>query len=84
MARSRHLDDFDGDDDDFPDGVYRDDNDSVMVPCPYCREPILEEAQYCPKCENYLSHEDAPAGSKPAWIWVCLLLGLAAMIWTSF
>ena len=31
------------------------------VPCPYCRAPIHEDAERCPKCENYISREDAPS-----------------------
>ena len=84
MSRSRPDDDPDDDEDDLPEGVYYDSDDTPeTVPCPYCREPVYEDAQYCPRCENYLSREDAPADRKPMWIWICLILGLAAMLWSS-
>lgn len=79
---SRHND-FDNDEDELPDGVYHDD-ELPTVPCPYCRADVLEQAQYCPRCENYLSKEDAPATPKPKWIWVLLLVATAAMILATF
>jgi predicted nucleic acid-binding Zn ribbon protein len=86
MARSRRPDDDPPDEwddpDDLPEGVYHDD-EYATVPCPYCREPVPEEAQFCGKCENYISKEDAPH-RKPAWIWVCLFLVLAATRMTMF
>ena len=69
----------DEDDDDLPDGVYHDD-ELATVPCPYCRADVLEDADYCPRCRNYLSKEDAPAARKPTWIWVLLLVATAAML----
>lgn len=86
MARHRDEPDEDDefDDDDLPDGVYHDDA-PVMVACPYCREPVYEEAQYCPRCENYISAEDRGAGNaKPLWVWVCLILALAASLLAAF
>ena len=78
MTRRRPDDDWD-DEDDLPEGVYHDDPDvTVTVPCPYCRNPVPEEAQFCGRCENYISTEDAPPDRKPVWVWVCLFLALAA------
>ena len=45
---------------------------------------VPEDAQYCGKCENYLSKEDAPPDRKPAWVWVCLILALLASLATTF
>jgi predicted nucleic acid-binding Zn ribbon protein len=85
MARHRPPDDDPDDEDDLPEGVYHDDPDeTVTVPCPYCREPIPEGAQFCGRCENYISREDAPADRKPAWVWVCLILAVAATVVTLF
>lgn len=86
MARHRHEEphDEDFDEDDLPDGVYHDD-EPAMVACPFCREPVYEEAQYCPRCENYLSTEDRGGSNpKPFWMWVCLILALAASLVAVF
>ena len=74
-------DDFD-DEDELPDGVYYDDEEPE-IDCPYCGASILEDTPYCPRCERYLSREDAPRSSKPLWIWVCLIAALAGMIWAT-
>lgn len=84
----RRIDEDDPDDewsdsDELPEGVYYDD-EIPTVPCPYCREEISEEAQWCPHCENYLSREDAPpSGPKRTWFWiVMMLLALGvALLW---
>jgi len=77
MARSRppddDEDDDDFDDDELPEGVYYDDEPATKK-CPYCREDVPEDAQYCSRCENYLSAEEAPRSSKPMWVWVLLIL----------
>lgn len=75
-------DDEDRDDDndaEFPDGVYADD-DEPTVPCPYCGQDLYEGADYCSRCENYISREDAPPDKKPVWLWVGLILALAAAL----
>lgn len=74
--------DFDDEDDELPEGVYYDDEEP-QIDCPYCGASILEDASYCPRCENYLSREDAPAPRKPLWVWVCLVAALLGMIWIS-
>lgn len=74
----RHTND---DDDDLPDGVYHD-SDLATVPCPYCRKEILEDADRCPYCENYISDEDRPRDRKSnVWIVLMILALLAALIW---
>jgi hypothetical protein len=68
-------DDDDWDDLDDPDEP--DDEDDETVPCPYCREPVYEDAERCPGCGHYLSREDAP-WRRPWWlvagVVVCLLV----------
>jgi predicted amidophosphoribosyltransferase len=61
------------------------DDEIPTVPCPYCKAEILEDAERCPRCENYLSAEDAPAGSsKPLWIWVLLIVATLLMVASAF
>jgi hypothetical protein len=73
--------DYDPDDPDtYPEGLYVDD-ELPTVPCPQCKEDILEEAEQCPHCGYYVSREDTPAGRKPgAWVVVMVLALLAALI----
>lgn len=69
------------DDDDLPDGVYHDD-ELATVACPYCRRQILEDADRCPYCENYISADDRPAAPKSnVWVVLMVLALLAAAFW---
>lgn len=54
------------------------------VPCPYCREEILEDAPRCPACGNFISAEDHAGTGKPAWVIVTALICLAMAIWWAF
>jgi hypothetical protein len=70
-------DDDDLDEREYPDSDPEEGDDTVA--CPYCGEPVYHDAVRCPRCENYLSREDAP-GRHPWWIVVtavvCLLVVL--------
>src|SRR5262249_31974073 len=46
------------------------DDEVEEVPCPYCGEPVYEQAEICPHCRSYVSREDAPRRPVPRWIWV--------------
>ena len=64
-----------------PDGADGDDDDGVdTVPCPYCDRPVLEDAEICPHCRNFLSFEDAPR-HRPLWILVAAILALIGFGW---
>ncbi len=67
MPRWDDVDDEDWDDDDDPDALH-DPDEIPLVPCPYCRREILEDAERCPECGHYISREDAPPERKPWWI----------------
>ena len=69
-----HLDDeFEddvaySDDRDDPDASDMDDGDApAMVECPYCGKQMIEEAEICPHCRNFVSSEDAPR-HRPRWL----------------
>jgi hypothetical protein len=52
----------------------RDDEDDLpLVPCPYCRAEIVEDAEQCPYCGHYISAEDAPRQGK-SWVWIVLMV----------
>jgi hypothetical protein len=86
MPRRPATDDEDSDeeswdeagwDEDFDD---EDDDDRNTVPCPYCRQPVYEDAEYCANCDEYISLEDAPPERKPAWVVAVVLLLLSSML----
>lgn len=53
-----------------------DSDDDYLTTCPYCGESIYDDAERCPKCQNYISDEDAPAGKRPWWFALGFLLCL--------
>ena len=60
-------------------------NGDDTLPCPYCRAPIHEDSVRCPRCENYLSAEDAPPERKPLWFVVAAVLCLLTVVgWVLF
>ena len=64
--------------------AYDDDDDIPTVPCPYCREDILEDSEQCPRCGMYISKEDAPRDRK-SWLWIAvMILALLATAFTMF
>lgn len=77
--------DSDFDDDEFEDGSGDDDDSFDTVPCPYCRQPIHEDAVRCPHCENYISAVDAPRFTfRPWWIILGVVLCLAIVyVWVT-
>ena len=75
---------FADDEDDWDDVDEEDwgDEDEPLVPCPWCRREIPEDAPRCPYCEHYISREDAPPAPKPWWILIGALLALlGALVW---
>ena len=74
----------DSDDRDDPDASDMDDDDDPdTVPCPYCGRQILEEAELCPYCRNFISSEDAPR-HYPRWlvagVIVCIVIVLVWVV----
>ncbi len=72
-------------DDDFDEDEFDDEDDEPTIACPYCRRLIHEDSQRCPHCDQYISTEDAPAGPKPWWIVVGVILCLYIVFrWIAF
>ena len=63
--------------DDEPDDD--DEDDDRTVPCPHCRRPVFEDAEWCPNCSRYLSYEDAPR-RHPWWIVIGVLACLFVIL----
>jgi hypothetical protein len=60
--------------------AYDDEDDlEETVPCPYCGAAVYEDAERCPRCENYISREDAPSRT-PLWVKLTALVCLAVAI----
>lgn len=73
-------DDFDDDDE-----VAFDEDDDPTVACPHCHRDVYDDAEQCPRCGAYLSHEDRPWVRKPAWVVVGVCICLAIVYrWIFF
>ncbi len=62
--------DVGGDDEDLDDNT---------IPCPHCKRPVYEGAEWCPHCRSYLSSEDAPR-EHAWWVWLGVILCLLAVV----
>lgn len=59
-----------------------DDDEKSTVPCPYCRQPVYDDAEYCTNCEEFISLEDAPPERKPLWIVLTAIFCLSSgVLW---
>jgi hypothetical protein len=78
--RWRDADD-DLDDAEYPEEGMDDDEagDDDTVGCPHCLRPVYEDAERCPSCGHYLSHEDAPR-RHPWWLVLGVLICLVVVI----
>ncbi len=77
LEDTKSSDDWDDDGDSF-----EDDEEPVMVPCPYCREEMFEDSPRCPSCGMYVSEEETPPPSKPFWVLATIVICLiVALIW---
>ncbi len=54
-----------------------DDSESDVVPCPACGADIYEDAEQCPVCREYITHDTSTWSTRPTW-WI--LLGIAGII----
>ena len=57
-----------------------DDSDDGYVSCPYCGATMLEDAEYCPKCDRWITNDDLPAKRLPWWIVVIVMAVIVAMV----
>lgn len=82
----KDWDDDDWDDDEIDPGEDSEDpaDEEPTVPCPYCKEEILEDSPRCPYCQRYLSEEDHARPRKPLWVFLTALVCLGVAIWWVF
>ena len=50
------------------------------VPCPFCGKQIVEMAEVCPKCGNYIAHGEIGVARKPRWLVVTTVVLLISFI----
>jgi hypothetical protein len=78
MRNTTHNDDDWDDDEGVED--WDQDNEQETYPCPYCGKEVYEDAERCPRCEKYISGEDATTTRKPWWFVVALVLALTMLL----
>ncbi len=90
MAYAVDEDDRDDEDDDSVDedplasDQDREDGDDgeESIPCPFCKKPIHEDADVCPRCGNFVGGDDAPRRRVPLFVWIGVILaGLCVLTW---
>lgn len=78
-------DDWQDDGDETSAGWEGDDSaDEPTVPCPYCRQDMLEAAPRCPACGNFISAEDQRGPGRPAWVIITAVICLGMTLWWLF
>lgn len=57
--------------------------DDPYVDCPHCGSTILEDADYCPVCDRWLTDGSHSSGKSPGWVVVVALILLVVFITTA-
>jgi len=61
-----------------------DESDDVeeTIVCPFCKRPLHEDADVCPRCGNFIAAEDAPRQRVSMFVWIGVILaGLCVLTW---
>jgi hypothetical protein len=63
-----------------PDPEGEAETDADTVPCPFCKCPVYDDAEWCPHCRSYLFYDGRSPSQKPWWflagVAVCLAIVL--------
>ncbi|MCX7395036.1 MAG: hypothetical protein NTW75_13035 [Planctomycetales bacterium] len=51
-------------------------DDDGYIDCPFCGKTMLEDAEYCPSCDRWLTSEGLPKQDPPLWIIIGIVLCL--------
>jgi predicted nucleic acid-binding Zn ribbon protein len=65
--------------DDLEDSVFPEGDDDETTPCPHCLHPVYDDGEWCSRCGQYLSREDAPS-RHPWWLVVGVLVCLMVVL----
>ena len=78
--------DDDHEDPDSLDQDAEDDPDAMTVPCPHCGADVFDEADVCPRCGNFILHEDQRNKHRPVWLMIAVIVCLAIvlLVWTRW
>lgn len=57
-----------------------DDWEDSYVKCPHCGEMMLEDAEYCPYCDRWMTQEETRPGKLSPWAVVVVLILIATMV----
>lgn len=57
--------------------------DSVdLVPCPYCKAMVYEQADVCPECGSFIFH-DEESTRRPRWFFITVIICIIiAFLWS--
>jgi len=68
----------DGDESEQDEFESSDFDDDGYIPCPHCGETMLEDADYCPACERWITDGTTNKTRSPVWVMIvaAVLLGL--------
>jgi len=77
-------DEFSDRDSDEYEEDYPEEQNETTIPCPYCRETMLEDSPRCPHCERYVSREDTPPQRRSLFFILCLLAALGVAVAFAF
>ena len=81
MSDRAEFSDDDLEDHEYPDEDDADDSDIETVECPECHRQVYEEAEQCPYCGHFITHDTRVWAGKPWW-WVAIALaGIVGLIW---
>lgn len=56
------------------------DDDDGYIACPHCGETMLEDAEYCPSCDMWMTGESVKKKSPSWWIVGVILILVATII----
>ena len=57
------------------------DSESDLMPCPFCRKSVYDDAEQCPHCGNYMFSDEPESYRKPWWLLVGVGLSLLVVIY---
>jgi predicted nucleic acid-binding Zn ribbon protein len=46
-----------------------------VIDCPICRQSIVEDADVCPRCGNFVLRDESAGERRPTW-WILLVIML--------
>ena len=57
------------------------DNDPAMMACPNCRKAVVEDAQKCPHCGDWITPVEPRSGKRVVTVLAILIMLGLALLW---